>query len=46
MNSAANTHARRRKTQPVAVSQAAVALAESVVRPQSARAKLEPAGSA
>ena len=44
MNSAANTHASSRSTQPTAVSQAAVALAESVVRSQSARATLVPTG--
>jgi hypothetical protein len=44
MNSAANAHARRRKTQPMAVSQAAVALAESLVRLQSAWARLVPTG--
>jgi len=44
MNSAANTHAASRHTQPAALSQAAVALAESVVRSQSARATLVPTG--
>jgi hypothetical protein len=37
MNSAANTQANSRKTQPAAVSQAAVALAASLVRSQPAR---------
>ena len=38
MNSAANTHAKTRKTQPTTVSQVAVTLAESVVRSQPGRA--------
>jgi hypothetical protein len=44
MNNAANVHASSRNTQPAAVSQAAVALAESVVRSQPARAALAPTG--
>ena len=44
MNKAANTYASSRRTQPAAVSQAAVALAEAVVRSQSARATLVPTG--
>src|SRR4029077_3992399 len=44
MNSAANTHASSRKTQPQKVSQAAVTPAESLVRSQSTRATLVPTG--
>jgi hypothetical protein len=44
MNSAANTHASSRNTQPPALSQAAVTLAESLVSSQPARATLVPTG--
>jgi hypothetical protein len=37
MNSAANAHASRRKTQLITISQAAVTLADFIVRSQSAR---------
>src|SRR5215472_6274397 len=44
INSAANDQARSRKTQPTAVSHAAVVLAEFVVRSHFARATLVPTG--
>ena len=43
-NNAANAHASTRKIQPTTLSQAAVALAESVVRSQAARATVVPTG--
>src|SRR6516165_3085919 len=44
MNSAANAQARSLNTQPTAVSQAAVTLAELAVKSQSTRATLVPTG--
>lgn len=44
MSNAANVHAKTRNTQPSRVSQAAVTLAESLVRLQSTRATVVPTG--